>query len=728
MTKDTVAFKDVYGTVNNLLQWTGKSLNNGGDEIVLIDKNGITVDSVQYDNELPWPLEPDGNGPSLELIEPTLDNAEASNWQASDALNAPWGTPGQINSVHPSVTHPPVIISRPDTIAYVDSLYQYQVMTNLSEDVPLDFQLQSTASFLQIDSAVGLVSGTPAITDTGRYAVKIIVDAGEPGRATQEYHLLVLAEPIIPPCFRIVINEIMYNPVETGSDTTEFIELFNADSETVDLSGWRFTDGVECEFPDSTLLEPGEFLVVAEDTAAFIGFYKRLENLYEWRTGSLKNDGEAIVLSDNNDNLIDSVLYENGGDWPAEANGTGPSLELLDPTLENTLAINWHYSLASYGTPGEVNSVYGVSINHSPVILSTPDTIVYVDSLYQYQVDAQDIDQDTLKYLLETEAAFLAIDSTGLVEGIPTAADTGSYLLKITVEDQRGGAATQAFTLHVLTEPPVVEAGSIVINEIMYNPVESGTDSTEFIELFNNDSVLVNLSGWAFIEGIEYVFPESTLLNPGEFLVVADDSTAMILFYGPLNRLHQWSSGSLNNSGEKILLVDANQSPHDWVDYDDGGDWPTAPDGSGPSLELKNPGLDNNLTSSWLASDSLFGTPGSQNSVYQAVQKPASSNPDQHLKSEVPTEFRLHQNYPNPFNPTTTIRYALARDSQVYLAIYNIRGRCVHTLVEGFQEAGEKTIIWDGTDSAGIRVPSGLYLYHFKAGDFESKRKLLLIK
>ena len=94
----------------------------------------------------------------------------------------------------------------------------------------------------------------------------------------------------------------------------------------------------------------------------------------------------------------------------------------------------------------------------------------------------------------------------------------------------------------------------------------------------------------------------------------------------------------------------------------------------------------------------------------------------------IPGQFALFQNYPNPFNPSTTIQYQLARSSRVELKIYSTLGQLVRTLVENNQQAGLKTVVWDGKDRFGNAVASGVYLYRIKAGDFIQSKKMILLK
>lgn len=97
-------------------------------------------------------------------------------------------------------------------------------------------------------------------------------------------------------------------------------------------------------------------------------------------------------------------------------------------------------------------------------------------------------------------------------------------------------------------------------------------------------------------------------------------------------------------------------------------------------------------------------------------------------KSALPEEFSLSQNRPNPFNPSTEIEFGLPKSMRVTLVIYNILGAEVATLLDEVCAAGVHRISWHGTDNSGKSVTSGVYLYRLVTGDFETTRKMLLLK
>ena len=87
-------------------------------------------------------------------------------------------------------------------------------------------------------------------------------------------------------------------------------------------------------------------------------------------------------------------------------------------------------------------------------------------------------------------------------------------------------------------------------------------------------------------------------------------------------------------------------------------------------------------------------------------------------------------NFPNPFNPSTTISFSIETPSMasVLIEVYNIRGQRVKTLVDEYKSQGVHSVIWDGTDSSGQIVSSGIYFSRMTAGEITDFRKMILMK
>ncbi|MHC4743707.1 MAG: lamin tail domain-containing protein, partial [Planctomycetota bacterium] len=155
---------------------------------------------------------------------------------------------------------------------------------------------------------------------------------------------------------------------------------------------------------------------------------------------------------------------------------------------------------------------------------------------------------------------------------------------------------------------------ALVITEVMYHPVEDdgtpdGEEDLEFIELYNNRATREDLSAFSFTNGIKYTFPPATILERGEYLVVARDSAAVQAAYG-LSGVYQWTSGKLNNNGERIELSNSNGEIIISFRYNDGPPWPSQADGTGHSLIYMSPARDPEEASSWTFSAFIGGTPG----------------------------------------------------------------------------------------------------------------------
>jgi len=191
----------------------------------------------------------------------------------------------------------------------------------------------------------------------------------------------------------VIINEIHYNP--SNGDNSEFIELYNTGNSQIDLSGWSFTKGIDYTFPQGLSLDSDEYIIVAKNANMYSG---QGYQVFEWTDGTLSNNWENIQLEDNQGDMIDYVNYCSKYGWVSSPNGTGPSLELRDTSLENLYYANWRASIVGGGTPGRFNAIpitTGLYINEFMAVNSTiikDDNDQYDDWIELYNSNDKSID------------------------------------------------------------------------------------------------------------------------------------------------------------------------------------------------------------------------------------------------------------------------------------------------------------------------------------------------
>ena len=126
----------------------------------------------------------------------------------------------------------------------------------------------------------------------------------------------------------------------------------------------------------------------------------------------------------------------------------------------------------------------------------------------------------------------------------------------------------------------------------------------------------------------------------------------------------------------------------------------------------------------WLAEViSLEDEPNPNFSLAEGVTFRTASSGLEDKQSSLIEDLVLYQNYPNPFNPSTSIEYSLSKSTDLEITIYNLLGEKIQVLFSGRQEAGNHSVEFSGKD-----LPSGIYLYLLKSGDFEAYKKCILLK
>jgi hypothetical protein len=241
----------------------------------------------------------------------------------------------------------------------------------------------------------------------------------------------------------VVINEIHYNP-DLKYELVEFVELYNASANSVDLSGWYFSQGIDYTFPPGTTIAPYGYIVVAEDPTPAVtdvtitSKYGTSAALVKGPfAGNLSNEGEKIELSDAAGEKVDEVDYQLGFPWPTVGDavpddgyhtGSGHSIQLIYPALDNDLGGSWR---SAYPTPGAINSAVYAE-NTPPHIRQVEHTPKQPKSNEVVTITAKVTDDDgvasvTLKYQLNDPGSYIPKTLPNYPTTIPPTVSNPAY-------------------------------------------------------------------------------------------------------------------------------------------------------------------------------------------------------------------------------------------------------------------------------------------------------------
>ncbi len=256
----------------------------------------------------------------------------------------------------------------------------------------------------------------------------------------------------------IVINEIQYHPA-SDDHGEEYIELYNAGPTAVDLSGWRFSDGIAYTFPVSASIPPGVYLVVGHDPATVEAIYGISGVLGPFESGRLSNGGERVAIEDAGGALIDEVTYDDHHPWPEAPDGDGPSLELINPIFDNDHPCSWGAGQpveTSLGTPGAQNSIYSTD-NIPPCVTGVAHTPAFPTSSQPVTItalvdDNSDVVTVTLHYRPEGTSDYTTLEMPppsrggeggGIYTAVITAHNDGLYVeFYVAATDDEGAERT----------------------------------------------------------------------------------------------------------------------------------------------------------------------------------------------------------------------------------------------------------------------------------------------
>ncbi len=296
----------------------------------MLDEQSNVLLTVPYTDVYPWPVAADGTGHSIVLANPTYGEGDPRAWDISDAVG---GSPGQLDSFHPSPLRNVVIneiLPHSENPAVPQFIELYNHSTNsvdvsgciLTDDPATNKFVIPAGTVIGPAGFVSFTQSQFGFTLNGQgetlYFIKPdgsrVLDAVQFGAqadgvsygrwpdGANDFYAFTTNTPgtnnsaiVIGD---IVINELMYDPI-SGNDDDQYIELYNKGTNTINLAGWQFTAGVTFTFPPNAVIGPNGYVVVGKNTANLFANYTNLNsgNTYGNYSGKLSHNGELVVLS-----------------------------------------------------------------------------------------------------------------------------------------------------------------------------------------------------------------------------------------------------------------------------------------------------------------------------------------------------------------------------------------------------------------------------------------------
>jgi hypothetical protein len=377
--------------------------------------------------------------------------------------------------------------------------------------------------------------------------------------------------PIESPDDQIVFNEIMYHPAVPDAG---FVELYNPSARSAfDLSGWRI-DGLDFTFPPGSSIASDEYLLLAAKLPVFaIAYASATPTPLAAFAGNLRPDGETLTLLRPGPNLgeeivVDEVRYDSLPPWPTNANGLGPSLQLIDPNQDNRRAANW-----AAAEPGGTPSLQWVRVV-APGTASSSAFYIYLQS-------AGDVFLDDLQIvageIAEARPNLLPNGDFETALSGPWVVSPNHAASVITTDVKHSGNAS----LHLIASSGGSTRSTSIYQDISPALVQGSSYTLSFWyrQSTNGGPLTLRLSGWGITVNVDPAPPVTGPYTPG-----APNSVTRISPPFPplwLNEVQPYNlSGAVDNFGE----------PEPWIELYNAGSNALSLDGFALSDDSANLG------------------------------------------------------------------------------------------------------------------------------------------
>lgn len=529
----------------------------------------------------------------------------------------------------------------------------------------------------------------------------------------------------------VVINEIMADPTPAvGLPEWEYVELFNTTSFTIDLKNWTFFIGnTEKTFPSIQIDPEGYLILCKADAEPELQDYGRTCGFSSF---TIANSGATLRLVAPDETEVSEVSFNDNWYHDADKRNGGWSLEQIDPFNPCAGTLNWSASTdVSGGTPGRENAINApnetvpnvarVSVLGDDIVLLWFDQQMNRESLNgpsQYVVEELSLNPvEVVCNPVESSSLELLFDYH-FEEGVV-------YTLVLNGMESCSGQPIEPDTKVRFGIPNEIGEGEILINEILFDPISPGVD---YVELYNPSDKTFDLSELK-LGVIKERFPtpadtvlkeitaDSRLLLPGSYVLLSTDGYSVSRQYGCAmeNFFDMASFPSYANAGGIAILMSRKGVVVDQMVFSEDMHYPLLKETKGVALERVSWEAPSDQPDNWhSAAEAVgFGTPGYRNSMMVDEVDEIAENPI----SIVPEVFSPDG---DGFDDNCQINYQLDKAGCTMNAyVFSADGRMVRHLVKGELVADEGGFVWNGLDSRGLQVPTGIYVVFTEVFDME---------
>lgn len=538
----------------------------------------------------------------------------------------------------------------------------------------------------------------------------------------------------------IVINEIMADPSPAVAlPEWEYIELYNASENTINIRDWTlFIGKKEYIFENDIEIQSDEYLILCHNNA--VEDLSKFGNCHAFSSFQITNSGVNISLIDNNDNLISSVNFDISWHSTSYKEEGGWSLEQIDPFNPCVGKNNWGSSISKNGgTPSMPNSILNSnpippkldhinldSTNCIEVFFNQNMNLLTIQNIDNYRIIELDLKPQKIESV-KYKNNYVKLNFDFIFE------ENKLYTLNINNVTNCRDIPLEDEIFVQFGIPSSANRNDVIINEILFNPINPGVD---YLELYNRSDKVIDLKELTF-GTIKKSFPnppdttlkeiisESRYLLPHSYILLSTDSEIVKYQYDIKDKdnnnfLEVKSFPSLPNTEGRVVICDKTSKIIDEMYYSEKMHYELLTVTQGVSLErisFEKSSLDEN---NWHSAsfNYNYGTPGYKNSMAVDSKSEVSEN-------EIDIIPEIFSPNGDAYDDICGIYYNLDKNGySINIKVFNSNGLLIRNLLNNNLTNSQDVIYWDGCDDNNRIVEAGIYIIMTEIFDLEGNVKI----